>query len=92
MLNPIEGPPPVWIENGLLDGFLENIFRKDCRNLDCSECRYCYEMAEKVIKIDPSYREECLKLHEEIDQDLLNGQMWSYLGKNRKVSPDAVYT
>ncbi|MDD5356013.1 MAG: hypothetical protein PHY56_05725, partial [Candidatus Omnitrophica bacterium] len=49
---------PVFIDNRSLDGFLEAFRNRDCRLEDCSRCRYCLNIAERVVKIDPDLKKE----------------------------------
>ncbi len=71
LLHPLEGEPPVVIENRLLDGFLD-AFPDGCRGRDCERCRYCHRWAERAVRVSPQYRQECLRLYQRVFQDLLS--------------------
>lgn len=77
MLAPLSGEPPVVIDNRRLDGFIDRFLRQGCRDLPCDECRYCHEYADRAVRVDPAYREDCLRLHDTIDKDLKSGALWS---------------
>ncbi|MFQ5878407.1 MAG: U32 family peptidase [Acidobacteriota bacterium] len=76
MLGPLRGEPPVFIDNRSLDGFIDRFLRQGCRDLSCDECRYCHEYADRAVRVDPAYREDCLRLHRAIDKDLESGALW----------------
>jgi hypothetical protein len=78
MLFPLPGKPPVYIDNGALDGFLDFFLTNDCSARDCEACRYCHRFAEKAVWVDPEFREECLRMYDEVLRDLHTGQMWDY--------------
>lgn len=59
-LQPTEGTP-VFIDNKALDGFMDRFVKTGCRDIDCDSCRYCDRWAEKVVKLDPEYRERCVE-------------------------------
>ena len=81
MLMPSEGEPPVYIDNRKLDDFIKPFLKRSCRNLRCGrDCRHCHAYAEKAITIDPRFAEECLGLHEKIDEEMLTGKMWNFIG------------
>ena len=75
MLNPLENPAVV-IDNRSLDGFLNRFVSNGCRNVDCEKCRYCHDVADKVVKINPEFQKECLDIHQEIDHRLENQGFW----------------
>jgi len=86
MTKPIEGSPPVYIDNRALDGFMERFQSASCVATDCEECRWCHDFAEKAVKIDESNRAEALQAYEELFDSLHGGNMWSYLpGAKKKV-------
>lgn len=78
MLSPLPGEPPVYIDNRVLDGFLEFFFTVDCSTRDCEECRYCHRVAERAVRIDPAFRDECLRQYDEVLGELHSGKMWDY--------------
>ncbi|MDT8443347.1 MAG: U32 family peptidase [Desulfuromonadales bacterium] len=79
MTRPVEGHPPVYIDNRALDGFIERFRTNSCIDIDCEECRWCHEFAAKAIKIDETNREAALEAYEELFASLHGGSMWSYL-------------
>ncbi len=82
MLGALAGNPPVVIDNRALDGFMERFLAKGCKDLDCETCRYCYRWAEQAVKIDPAYKERCLRLYEQVFDDLHSGRMWRKSNNN----------
>lgn len=79
MVTPQSGPPPVFIDNKLLDGFMERFLAEGCRDVDCESCRYCHRVAAEVVEMEPVYRRECLTLHREVHKKLVSGEAWRYL-------------
>jgi hypothetical protein len=78
MTRPLEGPPPVVIDNRALDGFMERFRSASCIGVDCEDCRWCHEFAAKAVKIDDANRAEVLAAYEELFASLNGGSMWSY--------------
>jgi len=76
MLTPLEGPPPVYIDNQRLDHFIDRFLKLSCRDIDCDSCQYCHQFAQKSVQINPEYQQECLSLHKEIDKKLEHGDFW----------------
>jgi collagenase-like PrtC family protease len=79
MTRPIEGVPPVTIDNRALDGFMEHFRHTSCTGVDCEECRWCHEFAAKAIKIEQGTREDVLAAYDELFESLHGGSMWCYL-------------
>jgi len=79
MTRPLEGDAPVYIDNRALDGFMERFKTESCVGVDCEECRWCYEFAEKAVKIDAGNREAALAAYDELFESLHGGSMWCYL-------------
>ncbi|WP_129128046.1 U32 family peptidase [Geomonas oryzae] len=67
---------PVYIDNRLLDGFLDGLKDIDCRGCDCARCGYCARWAEKAVRVDAKYREEMLKLYQAAFHDMHSGALW----------------
>ncbi len=82
MLTLLRRDPPVVIDNRALDGFLPFFFNVDCHERNCEECRYCHRTAERVVRIDPEFREEVLRRYDEVLEDLRCGAMWRYGQRN----------
>ncbi len=47
----IASPPKVYIDNQSLDGFIDFFKKQDCLS-GCSNCNYCQEIADKVVRVD----------------------------------------
>jgi len=78
---------PVIIDNRKLDGFLDRWIKQNCREVDCEQCRYCHDYADRAVRIHAPYRQDCLSLHDHIDQNIVSGNLWSYGRKSMK-SPE----
>lgn len=87
MTRPIEGNPPVYIDNRALDGFMEKFKTTRCIDTDCEECRWCHDFAEKAVRIDETNRGAALEAYEELFESLHGGSMWCYLPGKKKESP-----
>lgn len=87
MLTLLRRDPPVVIDNRALDGFLEFFFNVDCHERNCEECQYCHRTAERVVRIDPEFREEGLRRYDEALEDLRCGVMWRYRQAKGRVCP-----
>lgn len=81
MLAPLEGGPPVVLDNRALDGFLERFLSIGCKDMDCEACRYCHRWAERAVHVDADYRARCLSLYERVFDDLHSGRMWGIEGR-----------
>ncbi len=81
MTRPLEGPPPVYIDNRALDGFLERFKENSCVGIDCDECRWCHQFAEKAVRIDENNRDQALAVYEELFDSIHDGSLWSYKTK-----------
>jgi collagenase-like PrtC family protease len=67
---------PVYIDNRALDGFLAGIGQIDCRRTDCSQCGYCFSWTKKAVRVDGSFRDEMLKLYQEVFEEMYSGELW----------------
>jgi collagenase-like PrtC family protease len=79
MTRPADGPPPVFVDNRALDGFMERFRETGCRDQECGTCRWCHEFAEKAVRVDEALRAETLAAYEELFRSLDGGEMWRYL-------------
>jgi collagenase-like PrtC family protease len=61
MTRPVDGDPPVYIDNRALDGFMERFRESGCRDTDCRECRWCHDFAARSIRIDEAKRDRALE-------------------------------
>ncbi|MBI2843806.1 MAG: U32 family peptidase [Armatimonadetes bacterium] len=64
------------IDNRALDGFIEKFLQECCVNLECADCRYCHDYAERAVTLDAGYRDRCLDLASRLVDDLRTGGMW----------------
>lgn len=87
MTRPIEGKPPVYIDNRALDGFMERFKTTSCVGVDCEECLWCHEFAAKAITIDETSRAAALQVYEELFASLNGGSMWCYLPERKQEQP-----
>jgi collagenase-like PrtC family protease len=76
MLYPREGDNPVYIDNRALDGFLDRFEGRGCEDLDCEECRYCHNWAEKAVYFEPQWRQKMTGIFDELLDDLHSGSIW----------------
>lgn len=68
----------IYIDNRALNGFL-NFFKDiNCDLISCQECRYCYDIAEKVIKIPPDFNYIYLKKYETFVRNIVSGRLFRY--------------
>lgn len=74
----LSGPPPVFVDNRALDGFLERFLERGCRDDDCRECRWCHEYAERAVRIDGTYRARVLEAYGNVFRALHDGSLWRY--------------
>ncbi|GAB4231883.1 MAG: peptidase U32 family protein [Deltaproteobacteria bacterium] len=79
MTRPVEGEPPVVVDNRALDGFMERFREKGCRDAECETCRWCHDFAAKAVRIDPEARREALAAYDTLFRSLDGGGMWRYL-------------
>jgi collagenase-like PrtC family protease len=79
MTTPVAGPPPVFVDNRALDGFMERFRESGCRDQECETCRWCHEFAGKAVRVDPTRRAEALEAYEALFRSLDRGDMWRYL-------------
>jgi collagenase-like PrtC family protease len=75
--------PEVYIENQSLDGFLEHFIKSPCSNKTCytsdkeyGECRFCYDLAQKVVSIREPERTESIGHIEELVGVINSGGMF----------------
>lgn len=55
----------IEIDNKALAGFIEIFKKESCQLKNCAECRYCYDIAQKVVKI--KNREDLEKLKQNLE-------------------------
>jgi len=66
----------VYIDNAKLDGFINYFFEEDCRYKSCKECGYCQEIADKVVRISPEYREKTAKEYGAFLNEIVSGEIF----------------
>jgi hypothetical protein len=76
LLYPRRGPNPVQIDNKSLEGFIDRFRAVSCQPLDCDECRYCHEWADRVVRIDPEFERDMKLIYAELLDDLHSGSFW----------------
>lgn len=79
-------PPPVFIDNRKLDGFLEGLMQHDCALMDCRDCGYCDSTARRAITIDQEHRARCLELAGDLLRDMCSGALWNLPISNKEDS------
>ncbi|MFQ5570389.1 MAG: U32 family peptidase [Rhodothermales bacterium] len=76
LLGEQEGPPPVYVDNRALDGFINRFLTHGCRDRDCRSCRYCHGWAERTVQLDEAWRRECLALYDRAFTEMETGRLW----------------
>jgi len=76
VLYPRRGPNPVQIDNRALDGFCDRFLQQGCQDLDCEECHYCHQWADKVVQIDPVYRGRMTEIFDDLLHEIDGGSFW----------------
>jgi len=75
--------PEVYVENQALDGFLEHFKQSPCEGKTCytgtkdyGNCRFCYDTAQKTVRINVNERQEAISLAEEVVESINSGRMF----------------
>jgi hypothetical protein len=76
VLYPLRGPNPVQIDNRSLDGFIDYFKTNSCMDMDCEKCRYCHEWADKVVRIDPEWKQKMAAIYDDLLQETDSGSFW----------------
>ncbi len=76
VLYPREGDNPVYIDNRALDGFIDFFKNFSCQDAVCEDCRYCHQWAEKVVKIDPVWKEKMQRIYADLLGELDGGEFF----------------
>ena len=71
----IASPPKVYIDNKSLDGFVEFFKKQDCLS-GCSNCTYCQEVADKVVRIDKDEADKYISVLQSLLDSLTNSSMF----------------
>ncbi len=67
---------PVYIDNKVLDGFLEEASRHSCGTTDCKGCGVCEAYTEKAVTVNNKYRADMCSRAEKLNTGILNGSLW----------------
>ena len=78
MTCPVEGEPPVYVDNRALDGFMNRFLKTGCRDQLCEDCRWCHRHADQAVRIDPALSKKALGTYDRIFEALDGGSMWRY--------------
>jgi hypothetical protein len=73
-----EDPPPLYLDNRKLDGFLDRFLDQSCIDLDCETCRYCHQWAQRTVEVDPAYREQVLAAYRKLFEDMNTGDLYEH--------------
>ncbi len=76
VLYPRRGPNPVQIDNRSLDGFIERFKKTGCQSVDCEDCRYCHEWAERSVRIDPDWSDRMDGIYDDLMGEFDTGSFW----------------
>lgn len=76
LLYPRRGPNPVQIDNRALDGFMERFKTQGCVDVDCEECRYCHEWADRVVQLDPQWEGRMGEIYDDLLHEIDGGAFW----------------
>jgi collagenase-like PrtC family protease len=68
----------IEIDNQALSNFLEGLKERNCNLLDCNDCRYCFDIAAKVIKVDMRELEEAKASYKNLLDSIESGRMFKY--------------
>lgn len=68
----------VYIDNTNLDGFINHFFDDDCRYKSCKECGYCQEVSDRVVKIEPDYKEMVISSYGKFLNEIISGEIFKY--------------
>ncbi|MEE9520788.1 MAG: U32 family peptidase [Dehalococcoidales bacterium] len=71
----IASPPEVYIDNQALEGFTDFFKEQDCLS-GCSQCHYCQEIADKVVKFDRSKADKYISVLKKFLDDLTNSRIF----------------
>jgi len=71
----IASPPEVYIDNQALGGFVDFFKEQDCLS-GCSQCHYCQEIADKVVKFDRAKADKYISVLKKFLDDLTNSRIF----------------
>lgn len=70
--------PMVEIDNRALDGFIDFFKDNSCVSRNCAVCKYCDEVAKRVIKVNGDSLEEYRKRYKGAQDKFLDGYFFKY--------------
>ena len=73
---------PFYVDNRVLDGFLEHFLKEGCSLKSCEDCGYCKEVAERVVKVDVERQRKLLCEYDNFLDELISSRMFRYFKKN----------
>jgi collagenase-like PrtC family protease len=68
-------PPKFYIDNQALSGFI-NFFKKGSCLSGCGDCRYCQEIADKVVRFDHYEADKYMSVLEKLLQELISSNIF----------------
>jgi collagenase-like PrtC family protease len=71
----IASPPRVYIDNQALDGFIDFFKKQDCLS-ECNRCRYCQDVADRVVKLDQAEADKYIATLNKLLDDLSSSNMF----------------
>ena len=66
----------MYVDNRALDGFINRFLSQSCHGRDGGTCGYCHAWADKAVRYNEKWREQCLALYESAFDQLESGQLW----------------
>ena len=69
----------IEVDNQGLNNFLEGFKDKNCRLMNCDDCNYCQNIANKVIKVDLAQLNELKNTYKNILESIESGRMFRYI-------------
>ena len=70
--------PGIYIDNKLLEGFIEHFINEKCNDQECQTCSYCKEISEKVMHFKIEQIKQNVKNYESVLDDIITGKMFFY--------------
>ena len=71
----IASPPKVYIDNQALQGFINFFKKQDCLS-ECNRCRYCQDVADKVVRLDHTEADRYITTLRKLLDDLSSSHMF----------------
>ncbi|MCK4916607.1 MAG: U32 family peptidase [Candidatus Omnitrophica bacterium] len=68
----------IFINNEKLKGFIEGFQNRNCKQLDCSDCFYCNDIAKKVIDVDYDRLNQVKRMYKKILEEIESGSMFTF--------------